>query len=228
LMQLCYPDPVHAIQGEDFMAGTSPRSFEWIGEWPTGGNATQRRIGHPCPDRIHAVQGEDVMAEDRGIVCFTFGWCPRTTLLEVHVNIYFSSILLFHENGGSRPWRGTIRVWSSELNGFCATDRPFLLRLSRRGAIRFDRVRCMVRVRQIDDFFDKVFRAQRLGTVYCFVTGDRQHDVRGLIQGFAHAFPILDETQVFQWTSNSEPTQQHEILKERVCCDTVPESVDYR
>ena len=28
LMQLCYPDPVHAIQGEDFMAGTSLRSFE--------------------------------------------------------------------------------------------------------------------------------------------------------------------------------------------------------
>ena len=28
LMQLCYPDPVHAIQGEAFMAGTSPRSFE--------------------------------------------------------------------------------------------------------------------------------------------------------------------------------------------------------
>lgn len=28
LMQLCYPDPVHAVQGEDFMAGTSHRSFE--------------------------------------------------------------------------------------------------------------------------------------------------------------------------------------------------------
>lgn len=28
LMQLCYPDPAYAIQGEDFMAGTSPRSFE--------------------------------------------------------------------------------------------------------------------------------------------------------------------------------------------------------
>lgn len=28
LMQLCYPDPIHAIQGEDLMAGTSPKSFE--------------------------------------------------------------------------------------------------------------------------------------------------------------------------------------------------------
>jgi len=28
LTQLCYPDPVHAIQGEDFMAGTSRRSFD--------------------------------------------------------------------------------------------------------------------------------------------------------------------------------------------------------
>jgi Protein ENHANCED DISEASE RESISTANCE 2, C-terminal len=28
LMQLCYPDPVYAIRGEDFMAGTSPRSFD--------------------------------------------------------------------------------------------------------------------------------------------------------------------------------------------------------
>lgn len=28
LMQLCYPDPVHAIQGEDLMAGTSAKSFE--------------------------------------------------------------------------------------------------------------------------------------------------------------------------------------------------------
>lgn len=27
LMQLCYPDPVHAIQAEDFFAGTCPRSF---------------------------------------------------------------------------------------------------------------------------------------------------------------------------------------------------------
>jgi hypothetical protein len=27
LFQLCYPDPVHAIQGEDFFAGKSPRSF---------------------------------------------------------------------------------------------------------------------------------------------------------------------------------------------------------
>ncbi|KAG7354885.1 DUF1336 domain containing protein [Nitzschia inconspicua] len=27
LFQLCYPDPQHAIQGEDFFAGTSPRSF---------------------------------------------------------------------------------------------------------------------------------------------------------------------------------------------------------
>jgi len=26
LMQLCYPDPVHAIQGADFFAGRSPRS----------------------------------------------------------------------------------------------------------------------------------------------------------------------------------------------------------
>jgi Protein ENHANCED DISEASE RESISTANCE 2, C-terminal/PH domain len=28
LMQLCYPDPVHAIQGEDLMEGKSPKSFE--------------------------------------------------------------------------------------------------------------------------------------------------------------------------------------------------------
>jgi len=28
LLQLCYPDPVHAIQGEDLMAGTSAKSFE--------------------------------------------------------------------------------------------------------------------------------------------------------------------------------------------------------
>jgi hypothetical protein len=28
LTQLCYPDPIHAIKGEDFMAGKSPRSFE--------------------------------------------------------------------------------------------------------------------------------------------------------------------------------------------------------
>lgn len=28
LMQLCYPDPVHAVQGEDLMAGTSAKSFE--------------------------------------------------------------------------------------------------------------------------------------------------------------------------------------------------------
>jgi len=28
LTQLCYPNPIHAIQGEDFMTGTSPRSFD--------------------------------------------------------------------------------------------------------------------------------------------------------------------------------------------------------
>jgi hypothetical protein len=27
LTQLCYPDPIHAIQGEDFLVGTCPRSF---------------------------------------------------------------------------------------------------------------------------------------------------------------------------------------------------------
>lgn len=27
LFQLCYPDPIHAIQGEDFMAGKAPKSF---------------------------------------------------------------------------------------------------------------------------------------------------------------------------------------------------------
>ena len=28
LMQLCYPDPIHAIQGADFFSGRSPRSFD--------------------------------------------------------------------------------------------------------------------------------------------------------------------------------------------------------
>eukprot|EP00934_Nitzschia_sp_Nitz4_P003587 Nitzschia sp. Nitz4//scaffold118_size93875//39252//41846//NITZ4_004786-RA/size93875-processed-gene-0.32-mRNA-1//1//CDS//3329533718//3577//frame0 len=28
LMQLCYPDPIHAMRGEDFLAGKGPKSFE--------------------------------------------------------------------------------------------------------------------------------------------------------------------------------------------------------
>jgi hypothetical protein len=27
VMQLCYPDPMHAIQGEDLFAGNSAKSF---------------------------------------------------------------------------------------------------------------------------------------------------------------------------------------------------------
>jgi hypothetical protein len=28
LTQLCYPDPIHAIQGEDFFSGRSAKSYE--------------------------------------------------------------------------------------------------------------------------------------------------------------------------------------------------------